>query len=125
MKKNIHFLCIDMASPQYECAHVSLSKYSLKTLFHTSNIGMASSQYECAHACLSSYSLTGLFHTLDKCMYSTQKIYIFLLCLKKNTSKATWSDPRKDAALLFGQPLGQFYRMSHTKHIAAILVKPK
>ena len=71
-KKIIHFLCIDMASPQYESAHVCLSKYSLKTLFHTSDIVMASSQYECAHACLSSYSLTSLFHTPDICMATPQ-----------------------------------------------------
>ena len=71
-RKKIHFLCIDMGFPQYECAHVSLSKYSLKTLFHTSDIVMASSQYECAHACLSSYSLTSLFHTPDICMAPPQ-----------------------------------------------------
>ena len=68
-KKIIHFLCIEMASPQYESTHVSLSKYSLKTPFHTSDIVMASSQYECAHACLSSYSLKSLFHTPDICSW--------------------------------------------------------
>ena len=36
--KNIYFLCIDIASPQYESVHVCLSKYSLKTLFHTSDM---------------------------------------------------------------------------------------
>ena len=57
VKKIIHFPCIDIASPQYESAHVCLSKYSLKTLFHTSDIVMASYQYECTHGCLSFYSL--------------------------------------------------------------------
>ena len=47
----------------------------------------------------------------------------------EKTSKATWSDPSKDAALLFGQTPGTVLPgtpwMSHTKHIAAILLKPK
>ena len=71
-KKIIHFLCIDIASPQYESTHVCLSIYSLKTLFHTPDIVMASSHYECAHACLSFYSLTSLFHISDICMAPLQ-----------------------------------------------------
>ena len=62
---------------------------------------------------------------------SYKSIYIFLI-LKKKTKKnikGPWSYPRNDAALLFGQTpetvLPGTPWMSHTKHIAAILLKPK